>query len=559
MNSGWSYVAGVLAEAGCELVAGLPADEPGLLDAAAEEPLLRAVVTRDERVAASLATGHALLAGRPAVVALSTGPAFTSAIGALTEAAAMCVPLVVLTTRVAGGERGRGAFQEVDQQGLAATFAKWWASVEHPGQLRWALRRGVAQALGGRPGVSVIELAPQSLVGAPAPDAQSRSARGEAIERARTAPVSRELDRAAALLAGARAPVVVFGGGARGDEAREPIARLADCFAAAYCTTASGRGSIAEDHPLACGSVGLYATRPLDSLLEEADMVLAVGTQLEETARIGWPRLRTAELVHVDCDPEVLGRALEPTLGLVGDAGATCAELAERLAARRHTSKRAGWRARVLQARERALALTRRVSFETLPACATLRALSGAFPEAVLVQENGLEDLWGYSYPAAYLGSGHTFLVPGEQTAMGFGIGAAVGAALAAPDRPVLATCGDGALGMSLAALPSAAECGGQLLIVMWDNHGFGWSRLARAGTANHSLLTDFQSTPPAVQAVRAAGGVAILVSSQAELDAGVSSAGEALADGRLALLSVAIDGDALPPAARKARNAAAG
>jgi acetolactate synthase I/II/III large subunit len=160
--------------------------------------------------------------------------------------------------------------------------------------------------------------------------------------------------------------------------------------------------------------------------------------------------------------------------------------------------------------------------------------------------------MWGYHYPATYLGTGHTFIVPGEQTTMGFAVGAAIGAALAAADRPVVVSCGDGALGMSLAALPTAASCGGRLLVVTWDNRGFGWPRLTRCGSASRPRLTDFATAPPAVQAVRALGGEAIVITDQAELDTGVRLAGEALAAGRLALLSIEIHSDALPPAARK-------
>jgi acetolactate synthase-1/2/3 large subunit len=555
VSRGWAYIAELLVEAGCGLVTGLPADEPGLLDAADDSPKLRAVVTRDQRVAACLAAGHALVSARPAVLALTTGPAFTNAIAGLTEAASMCAPVVVVTTRVAIGERGRGAFQEVDQQRLAATFAKWQVSVERAELLRWAIRRGVAQAINGRPGVAVIEVAPECLAEAPA---QALSP-GGAIMRARTVPLSHELDRAVRLLARAHTPVVLLGGGARSGDAQSAIIRLAETFVAAYGTTASGRGAIAEDHPLACGNVGLYATPPVDSLLAEADVVLAVGTQLEETARMCWPRLRTADLVHVDADPEVLGRAIEPTVGLLGDAAATCVGLAERLGSRRDAPARRQWRARILHARRQAIAATRCVEFHVRPTCAALHAISSAFPDALFVQENGLQDMWGYHYPAAYLGSGHSFIAPGEQTMMGFGLGAAIGAALALPERPIVVSCGDGAIGMSLAALPSAASCGGQLLIVMWDNHGFGWPRLTGTGTASRRRLTDFPASPPAVQAVRAVGGDAVAVTNQAELNAGVRIAQEALAAGRLALLSVAVGVDALPPAARKIVGASSG
>ncbi|HXE44514.1 MAG TPA: thiamine pyrophosphate-binding protein [Conexibacter sp.] len=554
MSDAWQAVADLLAAGGCELVAGVPADEPGLLDAADDHPGLTALVVRDQRVGACLVAGHALLSGRPAVLALTTGPAFTNALAGLAEAASLCVPIVVVTTRVPDAERGRGAFQEVDQRALAATFAKWHATVERPEGVRWALRRAVAQAVNGRPGVTVVELAPECL----ADRAGVGAERGERpLVRSRAVPAADELARAAALLAQARRPVVVLGGGARAAGAQAAAARLADAFPAAYATTASGRGTFDEAHPLACGNVGLYATPPLDVLLDDADVVLVLGSQLEETMRMRWPRLAAAALVHVDCEPLVFGQAIEPAVALVGDAAATCDALARLLAPLPRAADVEEWCARIAQARHAAAAEHAQPAFSERAACATLRALADAFPDAVFVQENGLQDLWGYHHPVLRAGAGHAFVAPGEQTMMGFGIGAAIGAAVAAPARTVVATCGDGALGMSLAALPTAAACSGRLLLVMWDNGGLGWPRLGRAG-AERPRLTDFATPPPAATAVQALGGATFAVASERELTAAVAGAQAALADGRLALLTVAAHADALPPAARDLTHPAA-
>src|SRR6185312_12142609 len=130
----------------------------------------------------------------------------------------------------------------------------------------------------------VVELAPECL----ADRAGVGAERGERpLVRSRAVPAADELARAAALLAQARRPVVVLGGGARAAGAQAAAARLADAFP----TTASGRGTFDEAHPLACGNVGLYATPPLDVLLDDADVVLVLGSQLEETMRMRWPRL----------------------------------------------------------------------------------------------------------------------------------------------------------------------------------------------------------------------------------------------------------------------------
>lgn len=560
MTGIWEVAARTLAEAGCEIVVGLPADEPGLLDAAEDQAGLQAVVVRDQRVGSFLATGYALRAGKPAVLALTTGPAFTNSVVGLTEAASLCAPVVVITVGVPRAERGRGAFQEVDQQTLARTFAKWSTAVDAHEQLTWALRRAVAQAVNGRSGIAVVELAAELFsseqlggleVGFPM--------RLPEVTRAAAVPVRDDLDRAADLLASASRAIVLVGGGVRTDRERAAIKRLTETYEAAYLTTASGRGAITETGRLACGIAGLYATPPFKNLIDEADAVLVIGSQLEETVRMGWRRLSEVPLVHLDCDPDVFGRAVEPAIALLGDAAPSCDALVSRLAARARPPGVEAWGDRIAAARQSAMAEHERLlSFEASPVCATLRLLEETFTEALFVQENGLLDLWGYHYPALRASDANAFLTPGEQTTMGFALGAAVGAAIAEPDRPVIAICGDGALGMGLAALPTAAAYGSGLVLVMWDNGGFGWPRLGRPGSTERSHLTDFPSPPPAAEAVSAAGGVAIQINRGSELPASMQRLRAAVADGQLALLSVACGTGELPPAARFVEHAAA-
>ncbi|MCZ0983681.1 hypothetical protein O1L60_43695 [Streptomyces diastatochromogenes] len=159
----------------------------------------------------------------------------------------------------------------------------------------------------------------------------ARTAARPPVRRLRFAADAEEVRRAAALLAGARLPVVVAGGGCKPADAGAAVRHLAELLGAPVFTTAAGRGVLDEEHPLACGLVGLYTTPPADRLLADADVVLAIGSRLEETARMGWDGLDEKRLVHVDVDPAVFLTALEPEVALLGDAALVAGQLAAAL------------------------------------------------------------------------------------------------------------------------------------------------------------------------------------------------------------------------------------
>ena len=136
----WLVIAEVLRQSGCSFVTGVPADEPGLLDAALSLDEMAVLTARDQRAAVAAATGFSLVSNTPTAVALTSGPAFSNALPSLFEAASLCVPLIVVTTRPAAEMLGRGAFQELPQEAIGRSFAKWYHRVERPRTSRGRLR-----------------------------------------------------------------------------------------------------------------------------------------------------------------------------------------------------------------------------------------------------------------------------------------------------------------------------------------------------------------------------------------------------------------------------------
>lgn len=539
----WDLIARTIADTGCRLVIGLPSDEPGLLDAADRHPGLEALGVRDQRVGACAAIGHTAVSGRPAVLALNSGPSFVNALTGLLEASSLGCSTVVVTTRIPASELGRGGFQQVDQLAMAAPLAKWSFLVEQADQLVWALRRAVHMAVNAAPGVVVLEIAHEVL--------ESDLSAGEpmrSVRRLAAVASDEAVDDAARLLRHAQRPVVVAGGGSKAAGAGEALLGLAERLGAPLFTTASGRGVIDEDHPLAQGLIGLYTSPAAQPLLGEADLVFVIGSRLEETARMGWFRPGSSRLIQLDSDPAAFSLVAEADVNLLGDATLSLRRLLGVLGARDLDATDSAWRRRIGQVRHEPRPAPG-AEDQTLSAPYAITAAIDAFGrDLILVQENGLHDMWGYYYPVVSVSDRSTVISPGEQTMVGFGLGAALGAAVTDRSRPTVVVCGDGAAEMSLAALPTAAEhhCG--ITVLMLDNRGFGWPRFVRSHSGSDDSLTRFATLSHVGRVVESLGGWTAGPATREELAAALEKARLVTADGGIALIGVRVADDDIAP-----------
>ncbi|CAM5354061.1 thiamine pyrophosphate-binding protein [Streptomyces chartreusis] len=544
----WDLIARTIADAGCRLVVGLPSDEPGLLDAADRHPDLEALGVRDQRVGACAAIGHTAVSGRPAVLALNSGPSFVNALTGLLEASSLGCSTVVITTRIPASELARGGFQQVDQLAMAAPLAKWSFLVEQADQLVWALRRAVHMAVNGAPGVVVLEIAHEVLESDLSAAEPMRS-----VRRLAAVASDEAVDDAARLLRHAQRPVVVAGGGAKAAGAGEALLGLAERLGAPLFTTASGRGVIDEDHPLAHGLIGLYTSPAAQPLLDEADLVFVIGSRLEETARLGWFRPGAGRLIQLDSDPAAFSLVAEADVNLLGDATLTLRRLLGVLGARDLDATDSAWRRRIGQVRHEPRPAPG-AEDQTLSAPHAITAAIDAFGrDLILVQENGLHDMWGYYYPVVSVSDRSTVISPGEQTMVGFGLGAALGAAVTDRSRPTVVICGDGAAEMSLAALPTAAEqhCG--ITVLMLDNRGFGWPRFVRSHSDSDDSLTRFATLSHVGRVVESLGGWTAGPATRDELASALEKARLVTADGGIALISVRVADDDIAPGVLRA------
>jgi acetolactate synthase-1/2/3 large subunit len=469
--SPWHAVVDALVHHKVDTVFGLPGDDLGALHALEDAPV-RMLLCRDQRSALFMATGYATQAGRTGVAVIGKGPAVANAVTGLLEAQTSGVPLVVLAGATAAKRRDSGAFQEVDQLALIRPVVKWAARVDHPDRLVPALDKAFLLAASGAPGPVYVEL-PDDLL-------------DMAVERTRpwastpeTAATQGPTSRALELIGAANRPVLLVGGGMRGRNAERGIEALADRIGAAVFATASGRGVVDEHHPAFGGLSGLYSPAELAPVWADADLLITLGSRLEETATFNGFVADGVPVLQVNIDAGGLSAEF-PGLSVLGDGEAVVAHWLRALGPRPAQAD-SSWPSTVADCRAAAhVAVAARLAemagSDTLHVAEVLAALDRlAAPDRILVQENGLQDMWSYFFPHWTCGAGAGSVVPSEQTTLGFGTAAAGGVKLAAPDRPVIAFVGDGAFAMVANEVATLAEEGVGVTYVVLRNQGYGW------------------------------------------------------------------------------------
>ncbi len=465
---------------------------------------------RHEGGAASMADGFARVTGRPALLSVHQGPGLTNAITGIGEAAKARVPMVAFAGDTAPGAL-RSNFR-IDQHALVESVGAVAERLHGAGSAAADAARAIARARDERRPVVLmapVDLQEAAFEGAPEP-APSPSPRPPTASPAAIAEL-------ADLLLGARRPLVIAGRGAAVSDAGEPLAELGERAGAMLATTAMAKGLFAG-HPHLLGISGGFSSPPAAELIASADLVLAVGASLTPwTTREGSLFAAAETLVRIDVEADAaVGEGVD--LVVLGDAAevtaALCAELAGRGRERRSdpeiaaAARRCAWR---LQ------------PFDEAPGAGRIdpRAFSVALEEALPAERTMVVDSGHFlGWPAMYLEppDARSWVFVNAFQAVGLGLGAAIGAAVARPDRITVLAVGDGGLQMSLPELETAARLGLPLLIVVYDDAAYG-AEVHPFGAAGRDVsLVRFPDVE--LTAIgRAAGTAAVEVREYADLD----------------------------------------
>ena len=474
MTRAADHMARVLAGLGADRMFCVPGESYlSFLDALHDQTAIDTVVCRHEGGAAMMAVADAKLTGKPGLLAVSRGPGATNASIGLHLAQQDAVPLVCLIGQVARFERGRGAFQEVDYTQMFGGIAKGVWEVTEGGKLAETVARAWAMALSGTPGPVVIAL-PEDMLSDPVDGATLPAP----VRVPRAAPAPQDITRAAELLAGAKRPLIIAGGGLDNQAGRKALAAVAQAHGVPVALTFKHQEIFDNGSPLYAGHLGFKIPAPLVKTLQQADLILAIGTRMGDTPSQGY-RLPKAPkpdqpFVHVWPDPDVLGQVFETDLPIAADPALFCDALAAMPGDA--PSERADWAAEVNGMARKIAAFDAGDQHDGLNFGAVALELAKQAPhDSIVVTDSGNFSGWVH---LTWPWDGTQQAIGAVGGAMGLGVPGAVAAALRNPDKTVLGFAGDGGLLMTGNELATAMAKGAKPKIVVSDNGTYGTIRL---------------------------------------------------------------------------------
>jgi thiamine pyrophosphate-dependent acetolactate synthase large subunit-like protein len=426
---------------------------------------IRHISPRHEQGAAFMADGYARIAGKPGVCILITGAGLTNAATPIAGAYHDSIPMLVISSATARADNGcgHGTLHDLpDQQAFMATITAESIDVRDPAELPEAFARAFEIFESERPRPVHIGI-PIDVLDLPAPSWERLPAR--------VAPPAADpalVERAVELLAGAQSPMLLLGGGAiaAGAEATAVAERLG----APVGMTVNAKGLLPDSHPLSLGTT--LTLRPVHSAYAEADVVLAVGTEFSETdyfytPNAGAPEF-TGSLIRLDIDAAQLQSQRPAAVGLEGDARATLAAIDAGLAGRGRERTAGAERAAALRGGRWWPGAEVHLPF--------LAALDRGLPDDGILVADSTQPAYVAHHSWRGL-SPRAYIAPSGFGTLGPALPMAIGAQIAAPDRPVVALAGDGGALFTIQELASAADLGLPIALVIWQNDGYGEMR----------------------------------------------------------------------------------
>lgn len=459
------YLVELLAANGIDTVFGIPGVHNLELYRGLAASSVRHVLVRHEQGAGFAADGFARLSGRPAAAFTISGPGLTNILTAVAQAYSDSVPLLVVASSPVRASLGKqwGVLHELpNQRALAAEVfgvARRAAGAE---DVRDHLRVCLASLRAGRPRPAYLEV-PLDVLGEHTTLPVIRFADPGPLPHA----PAEQIDAAVRLLNTAARPIVIAGGGAR--HAGPELHRLVDTLDCPLVSTTAGKGVLAESHPANLGTSLPY--REVQAVIADADVVLAVGTELAETDLFTGLKLSLSGLmVRIDIDAAKLADHYAADIPVCGDARAALQSINERLTAR------PGWRTEIGGAAGYRTHIERGFDGGARAQLRALRAIRAALPQSGVVFSDMTQIAYLGSYAFATDGPAQWFHPSGYGT-LGFALPAALGAKLSTPARAVLALAGDFGLQFTLNEIMTAVEENLSLPIVVWNNDALGQIR----------------------------------------------------------------------------------
>jgi len=484
--SGAEIIIKSLEKHGIDIVTGIPGGAALPLYNALYASTIKHVLARHEQGAGFIAQGMARSTGKPAVCIATSGPGATNLITAIADAKLDSVPLIAITAQVSLPLIGTDAFQEVDMYGLTLSITKHSFLAKSPEDLPGIMYDAFRIAQSGRPGPVVIDV-PK--------DIQIRMTEIDRLPEpagiSNRTPPHAEISRAIAeKINSSKRPVIYAGGGIIASGAFSELKALSEKNSIPAAVSLMGLGSYPCRSELYLGLVGMHGNHSTNVIFDDSDLIICIGSRFNDRTT-GTPSHfgKNAQIIHIDIDPSEINKIKKTSISLASDAKSALDFIIPMI----EDNKRETW---LLACKENRMQYDK-VHHE-IPSHpeSVIRAVSeAAADDAIITTDVGQHQMWvARNYPFS---TGRNFLTSGGLGTMGFGLPAAIGAALANPHREVICFSGDGSILMNIQELATLADLKLNVKIILFNNGQLGLVRQQQELFYNKNYIASSFHTSP--------------------------------------------------------------
>ncbi len=546
MTGGQAAVEAIRAEGTSHVFGLIGSATMEMFDALYDAKDISFIGVHDERTGTHMADGFARMSGQAGVIlAGQNGPGATNLVTGLAQAKAAYSPVVSIAGALASGHRYRDAFQEVDQDALFKPITKKTWTATSADRVPEMLREAYREAMAPRRGPVQLNL-PRDVLSAQA-EFDDFQKPGAYRPCAAPAGAQGEIDRAAALLAGASRPVIVAGGGIKNTGGADQCMALAEALNCPVVTSPGHGDAVPFGHPLNAGQMGPRGNVVASRLVKEADVILALGTRVGFNATFyTYDNInRDAKIIHVELEPTAIGRYFPVEIGIWADAPTAADQLRGAVAKITARHKAEAW-TKSFQAERQAYLAQRDADaqVEAMPIhpSGLFKTLRDVMPKnAAVTMDAGTlclqaTDALNYWQPKS-------LFTPLDFGLVGFSFACGLGLKLAAPERPIISLMGDGGFGMTVSELSTAVDYGINTVTVVMNNRCWGAEKAYQRDFFGERYIGADISSPPFDKLAELYGAKGY----RADTLAGMAEAIEAALDcGKPAVIDVMVDPAAL-------------
>ena len=530
--TGAEIVIACLEEQGVDTVFGYPGGAIlNIYDALYKHGEIRHILTSHEQGASHAADGYARATGKVGVCFATSGPGATNLVTGIATAYMDSVPIVAITCNVGNSLLGKDSFQEVDITGITMPITKYNFIVKDVNNLAGVIRRAFKIARTGRTGPVLIDITK---------DATSDSAEYTKMEPEEIKPdvnliTEEDLETAVTLIRESEKPMIFVGGGAILSNASEELLEFAEKVNAPVCDTLMGKGAFSGEHPLYVGMLGMHGTKYANFGVCKCDLLITVGSRFSDRVSGDTSRFAMgAKVLQIDVDPAEINKNVMTSASVIGDVKEVLKRLNPMLEQQNHSR----WIEYINDLKER---FPMKYDQDRLTGPYVVEEIYRATKgDAIICTDVGQHQMWTAQYYK--FSKPRTLLTSGGLGTMGYGLGAAIGAKLAKPEKTVINIAGDGCFRMNMNELATASRYNIPVIEVILNNHVLGMVRQWQTLFYDeHYSATTLNDKVDFVKVAEALGCRGIRVTSKEELAPALK---EAMECGGPVVLDCQIDSD---------------